>query len=186
VYCKQCGKNIASDRDLCDTCQQEITKKADSLKSYLDTQTSTENDTDEPKKKKKRGLGCLLALGIFFPPIWLVLFIYYFGSSISPFISGIFKSSPPTQDLNSTPQPLYEEPQKTNPNFGFVGGDGNYYQAGNMFCDFAGNYVKWGDPFTDARGNLIKWGSPFYDYKDNYCEWGGPFYDKKGNYIVPR
>ncbi len=188
MYCKQCGKRTKTQENLCDSCQKQVKEKADRIKTLLD-ETNILNDVHSDGKEKKSSLGCLAALGILFPPIWLGLLFYHYRTPLRSLFS-IFENradhSSNTPN-NSTPESsaMTEEPPVV-PNFGFYGGDGNFYRAGGVFCDWAGNLVKWGEPFKDSRGNLVQWGGAFYDSHDNLVQWGEAFYDCKGNLISPR
>ncbi len=188
MKCRKCGIVINSNGDLCEKCQRDAKEQAEYLKKYLDNQISLSDITTELPKKEKKKMGCLIMAGIIFPPIWLGLLIYHFRSSIFPLVSNVSKSiNTESNSKSSEVKPrVVDEAEQSKTNFGFYGGDGNYYEAGGVFCDWAGNYVEWGKPFTDSKGNLVEWGGCFYDSKGYYCEWGGPFYDSKGYYIVPR
>ena len=188
MRCRHCGKPVASGGDLCDGCQAEETKKAERIKARLDAQAFTDNHIADRREKEHKRPGCLAVACIFFPPLWLILLICHFWSSLSPLSSGTWKASAstPTDASSDTNTAFPDEAERPKPDFGFFGGDGNYYRAGGLFCDWAGNYLEWGSPFYDAKGNYCTWGSPFYDAKGNYCTWGSPFYDCKGNYIVPK
>ncbi len=185
MNCKQCSRPT-NGTELCESCEKKVKEKAERLKAYLDGQNESGDIVIETEEKKNK-LGCLVLAGILFPPIWLGMLIYHFRRPIMSFVSTLPKStSSPSNPVENTKSNLFEENEQKAVKFGFVGGDGNYFESGGVFCDWAGNYVKWGESFIDSKGYRVEWGKPFYDGKGYYCEWGGPFYDCKGNYIVPK
>ncbi len=144
----------------------------------------------QEKKENKRLLAVMIA-GFFCPLIWVVYFLSKNWSSVKavskPILkdvyNGLINSTARAGGTSSTPA---LEEGSSEKKFLITGGDGNIYESGGMFCDWAGNRLTWGSAFRDARGNLVEWGSPFYDNRDNYVAWGSPFYDAGNNYINPR
>ncbi len=148
-------------------------------------------DKSSKTNNKKRIPAIIIVLGIFCPVIFILYFLIQYNSDIAKVKSDFII---PSSKLNATTEKhsidTYDDTSiRTNESekkFIFRGGDGNLYESGGVFCDWAGNYVCWGDCFTDNHGYLVKWGNPFYDNKGNYVGWGNPFYDAKNNYINPK
>lgn len=143
------------------------------------------------KTNDKKIPAIIIILGIFCPIIFLLYFLMHYNSDIAKVKSDITVSSSRLNSIiennnNNTYDNTTTGTNKSEKKFTFKGADGNLYESGGMFCDWAGNYVCWGGCFTDNHGNLVEWGSPFYDNKGNYVGWGSPFYDAKNNYINPK
>lgn len=139
---------------------------------------------------KKRIPAIIIVLGIFCPLIFILYFLIQYNSDVAQVASDMkfssFESNGIKELKNHTNDITSNDTNTSEKKFTFRGADGNLYESGGMFCDWAGNYVVWGNCFTDYRGNLVEWGSPFYDNKGNYVGWGNPFYDAQNNYINPK
>ena len=190
MYCNKCGKPMQPHyTGICPTCSYREYVKNTSFAEFSDNLKKAQR---VQKKKDNKTLAIVIIAGFFCPLIWIVYFLYknwgsvekwamnsssssYSGSSSSYSGGGSSGSSSSSFDDSSSEK-----------KFVFTGGDGNIYESGGLFCDWAGNHLEWGSPFRDSRGNLVSWGSPFYDNRDNYTTWGSPFYDAGDNYINPR
>lgn len=148
-------------------------------------------DKSSKTSNKNRIPAVIIILGIFCPIIFILYFLLKYGSDVTKVTSDIKFSSLKSNATTENSRINIYDNITTNTNesknkFTFKGADGNLYESGGFFCDWAGNYVSWGHCFTDHRGNLVEWGNPFYDNKNNYVGWGNPFYDAKNNYINPK
>ena len=150
------------------------------------------NSEAQPQEKKEhKRLVAVMIAGCFCPLIWVVYFLSKNWSSVKavskPILKDVYNGlmhSTSGASANASTPALEEATSEKK--FLITGGDGNIYESGGLFCDWAGNHLTWGSPFRDLRGNLVEWGAPFYDNRDNYIAWGSPFYDAGNNYINPR
>ncbi len=133
-----------------------------------------------------------ILLGFVFHIVWIGCVIYLFWPQIQPWLERIFEKYDSSSTSSSTAsqssanfEDSADSKEEPRSKFIFTGGDGNLYESGGVFCDWAGDIVEWGRPFTDSKGYRVEWGKPFYDGKGYYVEWGDPFYDADGNYIAP-
>ena len=148
------------------------------------------NGATPREEKENKTLRAVLIAGFFCPPVWLIYFLSKNWSSVKkvakPLVKSAISGAVNAPSNQSTANPSGFGERETEKKFLITGGDGNLYESGGLFCDWAGNRLAWGSPFRDSRGNLVAWGSPFYDNRGYYITWGQPFYDAGDNYVNPR
>ena len=188
MYCHKCGRPTEPHyTGICGTCSAASVSLAE-LSERLKKAKA------EKKKKDDANFVIVLLLGFLCPLIWLIYFISKhsdkLGGTASVLKSFGFGFGGDSKVTFSEAIPAFsdgsEELPEREKEFYFIGGDGNIYKSGGLFCDWSKNYVNWGTSFRDKRNNLIAWGQPFYDNRDNYIIWGSPFYDSGDNYVDPR
>lgn len=190
MYCNRCGKPMNPDyRGICPACK---VYEYNVNTSFADFKADQDRAIKKQKKDEKRTKTIVFISGFFCPLIWIIYLISKNWSSIEKWAMSSSRSSysggsssysvgsSGGSDISS----FDESPSERK--FIFTGGDGNLYESGGLFRDWAGDLVEWGKPFHDARGNLVEWGNPFYDNRNNLTSWGSPFYDAGGNLINPR
>ena len=148
------------------------------------------NGVTPQEAKEKKTLRVVLIAGFFCPPMWLIYFLSKNWSSVKkvakPLVKSAINGFVNASSNQPTGKPSECSESEAGKKFLITGGDGNVYESGGLFCDWAGNHLTWGSPFRDSRGNLVAWGSPFYDNRGYYITWGQPFYDAGDNYVNPR